>query len=275
MKSKVVLASLFVAISTSHLAGQDTEVSMLIDVVAWGDDIGGLSFRSGKSEGQIIARAFRYTEPVRYNGPRLLAIHKTGGDVVKQPVLATPEDEEHLSIPLSAEEIARTGTAMVKPVPKELAARREKEPTLVSLVALPANTRRATVLLAPAAEGTYQGYVIDDDPSKLPAGKLRVHNLSPDVIAMRFNNRDQKELAPRESFLVDATNGHAIYQLAYRSGDGWKIQENNIIPVYPEEQTQFIVLKSSNPFFLSADGASGGYLQTVILRRPLKPASTP
>lgn len=164
---------------------------------------------------------------------------------------------------------------MANPVPKALAERRKKEATLVSLAALPANTRRATILLAPAAEGTYQGYVIDDDPSKLPAGKLRVHNLSPHAIAMRFNNGVQKELAPRETFLADAANGHAIYQLAYRSDDAWKVQENNIIPVSPEEQTHFIVLRSSNQYFLSADGATGGHLQTVILRRQARPSAAP
>ena len=70
-----------------------------------------------------------------------------------------------------------------------------------------------------------------------------------------------------DTFMVNAVNGAATYKLAYKLGEEWILQENNIIPVYPDEQTQLIVLKSMNQFFLSADGASGGYLQLVTLRR--------
>ena len=65
----------------------------------------------------------------------------------------------------------------------------------------------------------------------------------------------------------NAQRGAAIYQLAYKKDDGWKIQENNIIPVRANEQTQMIILRSRNQYFLSADGASGGFLQMVTLRR--------
>ena len=174
-------------------------------------------------------------------------------------------------MPLVIERPARNGGSSVPPIPKELAERRKKEPSLVALVPLPANSRRVTILLAPADVGTYSAYVIDDDPSKLPTGKLRVHNLSPHPIAMQFNGGQRKEMKPRETFLVNAPEGHTIYQLAYRSSDEWKVQENNIIPVRPDEQTQLIVLKSTNQFFLSSDGASGGYLQMCTLRRKATP----
>ena len=74
----------------------------------------------------------------------------------------------------------------------------------------------------------------------------------------------------RETRDAAAPDGHAIYQLAYKKGDRWKVQENNIIPVEANEQTQLIVLRSRNQFFLSADGATAGFLQTVTLRRRLE-----
>jgi len=245
------------------------DVSMKIDVVAWGDDIGGLSFKAGKKEGKITARAFIYSEPVKYSGPRVLEIHQSGnGRVEQETVPMSAEDKEHESKPLIIEKPKKgEGSA----VPEELAKRRQKEPTLVALVLLPANTRRATVLLAPAAEGTYQGYVIDDDPSRLPLGKLRVHNLSPHTIAMQFSGGQKKELKPRDTFLVEPSKGQTVYQLAYQDSDDWTVQENNIIPVRPDEQTQLIVLKSDNQYFLSADGAAGGHLQIVTLRRQSRP----
>lgn len=240
---------------------------MQIDVVAWGDAIGGLSFKSGKKEGAITAHAFTYSEPLKYSGPRVLEIHQTGSGEVEQPEgTSTPEDKEHESIPLPLPK-PKPGATPQTPIGKELAKRREKEPTLVALVPLPTNTRRATVLLAPAAGGTYQGYVINDDPSRFPLGKLRVHNLAPMPVAMQFSGGQRKEMKRGDTFTVNPVNGAAVYKLAYKAGAQWKLQENNIIPVYPDEQTQLIVLKSTNQFFLSADGASGGYLQLVTLRR--------
>lgn len=240
---------------------------MKIDVVAWGDDIGGLSFKSGKKEGGITAQAFTYSEPVNYSGPRVMEIHQSGTGVVveKSRGPGTAEDKEHESVPLPVVEIEKSQAG--GPIPKALALRRKEDPTLVALVALPANARRATVLLAPAAAGTFQAFVINDDPSKLPTGKLRVHNLSPMPIAMKFSGGQKTEMKPRETFLVQPNKGHTVYQLAYKRGDQWKVQENNILPVRPNEQTQFIILKSTNQYFLSADGASGGFLQTVTLRR--------
>jgi hypothetical protein len=150
----------------------------------------------------------------------------------------------------------------------ELAKRRQKEPTLVALAALPGgNCSRATVLLAPADEGTYTAYVIDDDPSKLPVGQVRIHNLCPFPIAMRCNGNKPQELKTREAMLVPARKEHLIYELAYKLGDVWKMQECNLIPVRPREQSQMIILKSDNSFFVSSDGSRSGFLQIVTLRR--------
>lgn len=240
---------------------------MKIDFVAWGNDIGGLSLSADEKKEAFTARAFSYSDPVKYNGSKLLELHKSGdGDVKVDLTPLTDEEQENLSKPL-IEEHAEDADAVKGEIPKQLAKLREKDLTLVSLIRLPANTRRVTILLVPSVQGTYIGYVIDDDPAKLPAGKLRVHNLSPYKISMQFKGGEKMEMDARENFLVDAAQGHVSDQLAYRAEDKWKVQENNIIPVSNEEQTHLIVLKSRNGFFLSADGATGGFLQIVTLRR--------
>ena len=249
------------------LAQEQPEVDVRIDFVAWGDAIGGLTLDAKKAEGEIKARSFQYSEPVRYRGPRVLKLHQTGSSEAEEaPLPMTDEDREHESIPLPEAEI-RKGAKGLPAVPPALLALREEEPTLVSLIALPQGARRVTVLLAPAAEGTYQGYVIDDDPTKLPVGRLRVHNLSPHPILMTLNGRKTEPMKPRAKTMIAAPAGHVIYQLAYQKEGEWIVQENNILPVQPDEQTQLIVLKSTNQFFQSSDGASGGYLQMVTLTR--------
>lgn len=261
-----IAAAFFLADSLRAQPGEN--VSMMIDVVSWGDDIGGLSFKSGENKGgDITARAFRYTKPIRYTGPRVLEIHKSGDGGLEPPPPMSEEDKEHELIPLPAVEIEKAGGAAALPVPERLAQLRKENPTLVSLVNLPHRARHVTILLAPAAEGTFSGYVIEDDPAKLPLGKLRVHNLSPHTIAMQFGDGKQKEMAPRQTMLVNAPEGYAVYKLAYKEGEEWKVQENNIIPVPRDEQSQLIVLRSTNRFFLSADGTPGGFLQLVNLRR--------
>lgn len=242
---------------------------MKLDVVAWGDAIGGLSFETPKADGKITARAFSYSEPVDYRGPRLLEIHQSGSSEVPLPELpGTPDDERHRSIPLPHPEPKVVEDD--SPISGELARRREEEPSLVALATLPANSRRATVLLAPAAQGTYRAYVIDDDPTKLPVGGLRVHNLSHNRILMRFSGEPERELKPGDTLQLKPPADHTAYRLAYWQEDDWVVQENNIIPVPEAGQTQFIVLRSDNRFFLSADGARGGFLQSVTLTREPK-----
>lgn len=268
----MLLAGAFLGlVASAPLAAQDQpEVDLRIDFVAWGNAISGLSLDPKREDGKITARAFQYSEPVRYRGPRVLKLHQSGsGEGVDEAIPMTEEDREHESIPLPRDEIEQ-GQARVSPVPKALAALREEEPTLVSLVALPLGARRVTVLLAPAAEGTFEGYVINDDPTQLPAGRLRVHNLSPHPIMMTFNGKRAKPMGPGDKTLINAPGGHVVYQLAYQTKEEWTVQENNILPVHPDEQTQLIVLRSNNQFFQSSDGASGGYLQMVTLTRSLE-----
>ena len=252
------------------VSAQEASVSMKIDLVAWGDKITGLSLKSGESKGTLTALSFRYSAPVTYSGPALMEIHKAGGDVISNAPEPSEEDKAHQLMPL-LESPAEAASGDAKPkqgLALELEKRRVKDPTLVALAALPpSGCQRATVLLAPADAGTFIAYVIDDDPGKLPLGKMRLHNLSPVPISVRCNGKVSKELKTREAFVVPAENGQIVYELAYKVGDEWKMQENNVIPVRDTEQTQMIVLKSSNSFFLSSDGGGGGFLQVVTLRR--------
>lgn len=251
------------------VSAQQAEVSLKIDVVAWGDEIGGLSFKSGDKAGGIKAQPFRYSEPVSYAGPALLEIFKNGSGTAKPTVQPSKEDLEHASKPLVVEQPKPAdGSAPPKSgLALELEKRRKKAPNLVSLAQLPSGCRRATLLLAPMADGTYLSYVIDDDPSKLPLGQIRIHNLCPFPIAMQCNGAKPKELKTRETLAVPGVDGALTYDIAFKEGEEWKFQEHNIIPVRPDEQTQMIVLRSNNAFFKSADGSTGGFLQAVTLRR--------
>ncbi|MCU0796828.1 MAG: hypothetical protein MUF31_12945 [Akkermansiaceae bacterium] len=266
MKSNI-LALLSLCCLTGLLrADEEPTVSLRLDIVAWGDAIHGLSVGTEREE-KIIALPFTYSQPLKYSGPALLRLHHDGSVApVAESATPTPEDESHTSKPLQPEKPGADSKEL--PIPAELAQAREKDPTIAALVPLPRNSRRVTILLAPAAGGTFQPYVIDDDPSKLPPGKLRVHNLSPFPIAMQFSDGTKTEVKRGGTALANARDGQAAYRLAYQKDEEWIIQENNVIPIRENEQTQFIVLKSTNAFFLSKDGAAGGFLQTVLLRRP-------
>jgi len=253
MKSEFLLpaialaASILTSLSASaQSAGND--VSMKIDLVAWGESIAGLSLKSASSDKTFTALSFRYSKPVSYAGPAVMEIHQKAGSGSPQPQPAAGADPA-------------TG------IPAALAERRKKDPTLVSLVPLPAGASHVTVLLAPAAGGTYQPYVINDDPSKLPLGRLRIHNLSPYPIAMRCNNKTGGELKTKGSMLVQPQNREVIYELAYQNEGEWVMQENNITTVNDDEQAQMVVLKSDANFFTSQDGSTSGFLQTVVLLR--------
>lgn len=243
---------------------------MRIDVVAWGDEIRGLALGQSGKANPLTALPFRYSQPVAYSGPVLMEIFKSGdGGASDNKPAPTAEDLEHESIPIP---MPKRPAGDPEAAPKsaiaiELEKRRKEKPDLVSLAKLPANCRRATVLLAPAPDNTFQSYVIDDDPTKLPTGQLRIHNLSPHTIALRLNDAPAKELKTRATLLVPAVSEQVIFELAYQADGEWKFQESNIIPVRANEQTQMIVLRSENQFFLSSDGGSSGYLQLVTLRR--------
>ena len=270
----LLLAGLALA---SPLLAQRADVSLKLDVVAWGDEIRGLSLKPGDAGG-ITALPFRYSEPVTYSGPPIMEIFRTGDGDAKNLPAPTADDKKHQLHPLPVEPanaISPDGQPK-SALALELDKRRAKQPSLVALAPIPAGCTRATVLLAPVGNGTYQAYVIDDDPTKLPLGEVRVHNLSTDEIAVRCNSGVSKTLKTRDAFVAKAPDGYFIYELTYLQDGEWKYQENNVIPIRPTDQSQVIVLSSDNAFFRSGDGSKNGFLQIVTLRRypkaPPKPA---
>ena len=241
---------------------------MRIDLVSWGETIPGLTLKSESGREPVSALAFRYSTPLSYTGPAIMEIYQksAGGSAAaaSPPAAEAPGDPSD----------ANAAPAKAAGLAAMLAERRIKNPSLVALAALPRSSRRATVLLAPAASGTYQTYVIDDDPSRLPEGKLRIHNLSPFLIAMRCNERTASELKTKQSIIVEPRNREVIYELAYQHEGQWVMQENNITTVRDNEQAQLVVLKSEADFFASRDGSRSGFLQTVVLRRTKDEAGT-
>lgn len=261
--------SIIFVIAQSLLSAQTPAISLKIDVIAWGDEIRGLTFKKGNSSETITAYPFRYSQPVQYTGPAMMEIFQTSGAEKKESIVVSEADRAHELKPLlpTAEESGEKANAPKSALALELEKRRKENPNIVALVPLPSNCNRATVLLAPAENGTFIAYVIDDDPTKLPLGQLRIHNLSPYPIAMRCNGKAAKEMKMRESIVAVPEQQQIIYELAYQFDDEWKMQENNIMSIRPDEQAQMLVLKSENRYFLSTDGSASGFLQTVTLRR--------
>ena len=224
------------------------QVSMKIDVVAWGESISGLTLKSEGANKPVTAYAFRYSKPLNYSGPKILEISRTGEGA---PQAAAPADAD-------------------AQIPQLLADKRKDNPNLVALAMLPTDSKRVTVLLAPAASGTYIAYVIDDDPSRLPLGRLRIHNLSPHVLGFRFTNNRKAKVEVKQSVVIEPTKGEVIYELAYEKDNEWIEMENSLATVRDDEQVQLVVLKSDASYFTSSDGSRSGYLQTVVLRRSSK-----
>ena len=226
-------------------------VSMKLDLVSWAETIRSLQITSGGKGANCTAKAFEYSKPISYSGSSVLEI--------KRDLKAASGNTAESKIPVPA----------VDPkVPlSELEKRRLKDPSIVALALLPPGSMRATVLLTPAAGGTYNTFVIDDDPSKLPFGKLRIHNYCNFPIAVRCNNKDRKELKPKETTIVSAVNSGVIYELTYWKDGKWVAEGSNIITVEPTTQVQMVVLKSEANYFTSSDGSRGSFVQSVTLRR--------
>ena len=269
------LFALALAFTPSLLDAQTAEaapaVSLKIDLVSWGADIPGLSVSAGNRNAGVTALAFRYSKPVSYSGPSILEISRNTSATAPQEDAGDHPDAAQPGIPTAR------GAPADSTVPAAILERRKKNPNLVALALLPTTSKRVTVLLAPGPAGTFQTFVIDDDPTKLPFGQLRIHNFSPMTIALRFNGANPKELKGRESCIVAPTGNEVVYELAYLKDDAWKIQENNLIRVTADEQVQMIVLKSNDQFFTSSDGSRAGFLQAVTLRRsknePVEPVA--
>ena len=255
----------------AQAADGSVPVSLKIDLVAWGADIPGLSVKAGSHNAGVTALAFRYSKPVTYSGSNILEISQNA------TANAVPDDTEShpdAASPLTPTEKDQSSNSTVPPAILE---GRKSNPSLVALAMLPTNSKRVTVLLAPGPGGTFQAFVIDDDPSKLPFGKLRIHNFSPFTIKLRCNGTTSKELNGKESFVADPVGKEVVYELAYMKDNAWKMQENNLIKVTPDEQAQMVILKSNDQYFTSSDGSRTGFLQVVTLRRsknePVEPVA--
>lgn len=245
------------------------QISTKIDLVAWGEDIHGLTLGSPEKERCVTALGFRYSEPVSYSGPVTVKIFQNLAAVAEADAAMRAQVEE-------ANKNQEGRPVKVVPLPQRAAPPAGKPgeaPPPVALAMIPAGSRRVTILLAPAANGTFRTYVIDDDPTKLPFGRLRVHNLSPLVIALRCNGGQPAEIKPQQTLVVQPqANRQVVYELAYQHEGRWKIQENNLVKIVSDEQAQMVILKSNDAFFTSSDGSTGGFLQSVVLRRPRESA---
>lgn len=260
MKFNTIRTTLLVAIALlpfcAFLSAQDaapagTNVALKIDIIAWGEaGIKDLRISTDGKNTPVTAAAFEYTKAVSYSGSNILQLSQ-GSATQKTSAAAAPPAE---------------GAAKLN----ELEKRRLKDPSIVALALLPSNSKRVTVLLVPADKGTYNTFVIDDDPSKLPLGQLRIHNLCPFPIAMRCNGKAPVELKLKQTTVAAPVDNVVSYELGYKEAGSWVVQEKNVIRVDEKEQTQFIVLKSDASYFTSSDGSRGGFLQTVTLRRNAK-----
>lgn len=268
----LLLATLAAASLPQALGQAEETVKVRVDLVAWGDEIGSLSFDRNVTVGKLTALPFAYSEPVTYSGPLLMAIYQGEDNRRREPPTVLGPDGTRIpapapaatATPLPAEDAARPKSGMLA----ELERRRQKEPKLAALVPLPRGCPRVTVLLAPIGKGIFQAYVIDDDPAKLPPGKVRVHNLSPHPVSIRCAGaKEGRMLKPRDAFVAEAPEGYFGYELAYQKDGAWEYQENNVVPVRAVDQVQFIVLQSEHGHFLSLDGSKSGFLQFVVLRR--------
>ena len=232
-------------------APQEVSVSTKLDIVSWADTIRELRVRAGGKDIVCTAEAFEYSKPISYSGSNILEFRLTPQ--------VSPTGKSNSGAPVSSSDPKVPLT--------ELEKRRKKDPSIVALALLPTGSNRATVLMAPATAGTFNTFVIDDDPSKLPPGKLRIHNYCNFPIAVRCNRKEVSELKPKATAIVQTVDNGVIYELSYWNEGKWIMQENNIIRVEPTEQVQLVVLKSDAGFFASSDGSRGGFVQTVTLRR--------
>jgi hypothetical protein len=234
----------FLCCISGLFAQSEDQVSLRVDLVAWGNSISGLSLKTSSSENHT-AFAFSYSKSIPYSGSAMMEIHQKGATVPEVPAGQKP--------PV---------------IPPALLARRKESPTLVALAPIPAGARRVTILLAPAPGGVFEAYVINCDSAKVPVGKLSVLNLSPYKIAITVASDPQKRQLDRNAALVaNPINQQVAYQLEYLDSEEWITQESNILPVSNEEQTLMIVLKNNSDLFRNSFGGTRGFLQLVTLRR--------
>ena len=248
-----------------------SQVVTRVDLVSMSETIPGLYLGKKKSK-SVRALAFRYEKTLRYKGGRLIEISQISSNTQPEEDL-TDEDKDHELKPLTRKQLPKSKIKPNDKFTKAIAKRRKKKPNLVALARVPAGARHITILLTPADNNTYVTTVINDDPTKLPYGKMRVHNFCKHPISLRFKNRKKPSIiTPRKSIQISpAANKTCRYLLAYPKNKKWKIQESNIINIPPDEQVQMVILRSKSSFFVSGSGSRGGRLQVAVLRRQKAP----
>lgn len=270
--SSAVFLLYLLGVPTAKAQENYPNVSMKIDLVAWGDGIPGLSLRPANKSNEVMAFPFSYSKAVPYSGSSMLEIFQNHGADTHIANVMGPEDGI-VSMPIIPEETADKSEKLA--VPPMLRDLRKKKPDLVALAVLPVGSRRATVLLAPGPDHTFQTFIIDDDPEKLPFGKVRIHNLTVLPITIHCKGGKTYELKPRATVVASPENRYIFYELAYKEGDEWKVLKNDMLRVAEDEQAQMVVVKSSNKHFMSSDGSMGGALQVVVLRRTKETEAPP
>lgn len=274
MRSKHIITLLFSLLSLSNLTAQEenSRITTRVDLVSMGEPLHGLYL--GKNKQKIAtALPFRYHTTLRYKGNRIIEISQSTSSSPKEPALSE-EDKKHESKPIRPEDIPTTAADQTDKFTKAIAKRREKNPDLVALAVVPSGARHITVLLTPAKNNTYRTTVINDGPTKLPFGKLRVHNFCEHPIFLRFDNDKPVVIPPKKNKQAAPQKNNSLrYLLGYQKGKRRIIEQNNFISVSPTEQVQMVILRSNSSFFQSANGSRGGNLQVAILRRnkALKP----
>jgi hypothetical protein len=262
-----------------------TPVDMKIDLIAWGPEIRGLYLDDAKKHKLVTAKSFTYSKPIRYSGSNLLEIQQDptaakispndprfSGPGSKSPLGHQTDTKNSSDDPGTINKHQPSNPASPNPPtgnPTDPASGGKDLPTssVVAHAVLPLDSKRVTILLAPEKANTFQSYVIDDDPTKLPFGRLRVHNLSSLLIALRFNGQTKAEIKPNGTIMVTPVKNHVIYELAYKIGNIWHTQENNVLAVPENLQSQMIILQNEDDYFRSSDGSKSGFLQIVTLTR--------
>jgi len=264
---KLITLLLFALSPLSALAqGGQNMVKVKVDLVSLGEAAHGL-YLKGKKGKTVTAKPFTYGQTIKYTGERIIEIHQ-GSSTSGQDVAMSEEDKEHALQPLTLKDLPAVkadGTDKYQQVIENM---REESPSLVALASVPPNATHITILLTADINNTFRTLVFNDDPSKLPYGRLSIHNFCKHPIGLKFKSSKPAVLKPDTDLVVRPSARQSVsYMLSYPKNGKWKVQESNLVRVKPDHQVRMIVLNSSSTFFKSGSGTRGGRLQIAVLRR--------
>ncbi|MFT6794634.1 MAG: hypothetical protein ACJAR1_002645 [Rubritalea sp.] len=264
-----IFAMLFLLQPSLYAQSQDqkNKVKVRVDIISMSENIPGLYLGKKKNK-TVNALAFRYHETLKYNGNRVIQISQGSTKDTEPQFEVSKEDEKDALKPLTAKELPKIEADKESELLKTITKLREKNPDLVALATVPPGSRQITILLIPAGDNIYSTLVFDDDPSKMPYSKMKIHNFCKHRISMKFSNAKPAIIKPGKMYMVDPKGKQTVsYLLSYPKKKKWKPQESNIIRVTKNQQVRMIILSSKSSFFKSSSGARGGHLQVAVLRR--------